>query len=149
VAALLLGIAVAWLITAPTGSSSRKDRGNALDKAKAYCALVLTYDYQHVDADRDRALPHLTGRFAEDYKKAMTDVVKAQAPKVKAIVEGQVDSAGLEAVSGSGKQITVVVFGQQKVSNSALTQPRTDIVRLRIVLDRVGSDWKISKVDQI
>jgi hypothetical protein len=35
------------------------------------------------------------------------------------------------------------------VTNSALTQPRTDIVRLRVVLDRVGSQWKIAKVDQI
>jgi len=148
-AAVLLGLAIAWLLTAPSTSSSKKDREAALNAAKEYSALVQTYNYQHLDADRDRALRHLTGRFADDYKKAMNDVVAVEAPKVKAVVEGQVESAGLEAVSGSGKQVTVIVFGQQKVTNSALTQPRTDIVRLRVVLDRVGSEWKIAKVDQI
>ena len=146
---MLLGLAIAWLLTAPSTSSSTKDREAALNAAKEYSALVLTYNYQHLAADRDRAAAHLTGRFAEDYKKAMNEVVAVQAPKVKAVVEGQVESAGLEAVSGSGKQVTVIVFGQQKVTNSALTQPRTDIVRLRVVLDRVGGQWKIAKVDQI
>jgi len=97
-AAVLLGLAIAWLLTAPSTSSSTKDREAALNAAKEYSALVLTYNYQHLAADRDRAAAHLTGRFAEDYKKAMNEVVAVQAPKVKAVVEGQVESAGLEAV---------------------------------------------------
>jgi Mce-associated membrane protein len=148
-AVIVLGAFCGLLLRSPASSSSMKDREAALNAAKEYSALVLTYNYQHLDTDRDRALLHLTGRFADDYKKAMNEVVAVQAPKVKATVEGQVESAGLEAVSGSGKQVTVIVFGQQKVTNSALTQPRTDIVRLRVVLDRVGSQWKIAKVDQI
>jgi hypothetical protein len=43
----------------------------------------------------------------------------------------------------------VIVFGQQKVTNSGLSQPRMDLVRLRVTLDRVGGDWKISALAQI
>jgi Mce-associated membrane protein len=148
VAVLALGT-VCWLLATHQGGTSKQERERAMAAAKSYSALVLSYNYQHLDKDRDAALPHLTGRFADDYKQSMDSVIKDQAPKVKAVVEGQVDAAALEAVSGSGKQITVIVFGQQKVTNTTLTQPRTDIVRLRVILDRVGKDWKISKVDPI
>jgi Mce-associated membrane protein len=52
-------------------------------------------------------------------------------------------------VSADGKQVTVVVFGEQKVTNTSLSQPRIDLFRVRVTLDRVGGQWLVSKFDQI
>lgn len=153
----LLAAAVAVLIVvnvllltlpAPRGTS-QADRDAVLSAAKTSTQLVISYDYHHVQADATKAEAHLTGGFATDYKKSIDGVISAQAPKVKAVVQGQIDTAAIESVSGSGDQVTVIVFGEQKVTNSSLSQPRTDIVRLRVTMQRVGNDWKIAKLDQI
>lgn len=130
-------------------STSAADRGQVLAAAKSDTTLVISYSYQTVAADEAKALPHLTGAFASDYQKSMDQVIKVQAPKVKAVVQGQIDSAAIEAVSPNGTQVTVIVFGQQQVTNSSLTQPRVDLVRLRVTMDRVGAEWKISQLAQI
>jgi Mce-associated membrane protein len=148
---ILVLVAVnAWLLTpASHGGGSQAARERALASAKTSTALVLSYNYQHLDADVAATVPHLTGAFADDYKKAMDTTVKQQAPAGKAVVEGQVDSAAVESVSASGKQITVIVFGEQKVTNNQLTQPRTDLARLRVTMDLVGNDWRIAQIAQI
>lgn len=138
------------LLTLPAPrSTSQADRDAVLSAAKTSTQLVISYDYHHVQADATKAEAHLTGGFATDYKKSIDGVIAAQAPKVKAVVQGQIDTAAIESVSGSGDQVTVIVFGEQKVTNSSLSQPRTDIVRLRVTMQRVGKDWKIAKLDQI
>jgi Mce-associated membrane protein len=149
VVALMLASALTWVLTANHRSNSHAAQDKVLAAAKSGAGLLLSYNYQHIDADKATTLPHLTGKFATDYATSMDTVIKPQAPKVKAVVEGQVDSAGIESVSPNGKQVVVVVFGQQKVSNTGLTQPRTDIARLRVTLDLVGDTWKISNLSQI
>jgi Mce-associated membrane protein len=148
VAAVLLAVN-GVLLRSDHSSSSAADREQVLAAAKSDTALVISYNYKTVSADAAKAMPHLTGSFAADYSKSMDQVIKVQAPKVKAVVEGQVDSAAIEAVSPNGTQVTVIVFGQQKVTNSALSQPRMDLVRLRVTMDRIGSDWKVSQLAQI
>ena len=55
----------------------------------------------------------------------------------------------METVSADGKQVTVVVFGQQKVTNTALSAPRIDPFRVRATMDLVAGHWLVSKFDQI
>ena len=148
VAVLIVANVVLLSLPSPR-STSQADRDAVLSAAKTSTQLVISYDYHHVQADAAKAEPHLTGGFATDYKKSIDGVIAVQAPKVQAVVQGQIDTAAIESVSGSGDQVTVIVFGEQKVTNTSLTQPRTDIVRLRVTMQRVGSDWKIAKLDQI
>lgn len=148
-AIVLLAVNVVLLLIPVHKSSSNADRDQVLSAAKSDTALVISYNYKTIDADAAKAVPQLTGAFAADYQKSINTVIKVQAPKLKAVVEGQVDSAAIEAVSGDGKQVTVIVFGQQKVTNSTLAQPRTDLVRLRVTMDRVGNGWKIAQIAQI
>jgi Mce-associated membrane protein len=64
-------------------------------------------------------------------------------------VQAQTDSAGVETVSADGKQVSVVVFGQQKVTNTALSAPRIDPFRVRATMTLVDGHWLVSKFDQI
>ena len=148
-AVLLIAVNVLLAVIPAPRTSSQADRDQVLSDAKTATQLVISYDYHHVQADAAKAAAHLTGAFASDYRKSIDSVIAVQAPKVQAVVEGQIDTAAIESVSGSGDQVTVIVFGEQKVTNTSLSQPRTDIVRLRVTMDRVGSDWKIAKLDQI
>ena len=79
----------------------------------------------------------------------MAKTIKPTAAKVHAVVQAQTDGAGVEAVSADGKQVTVVVFGEQKVTNTSLSQPRIDLFRVRVTLDLVAGQWLVSKFDQI
>ncbi len=150
-AVLLLALAGldGWLLTHQPGSGSSSERDQALSTAKTAVPAILSYDYRHFDADVSTARGRLTGRAVTDYVQAMSKTIKPTATKVHAVVAAQTDGAGVEAVSPDGKQVTVVVFGEQKVTNTSLSQPRIDLFRVRVVLDRVDGQWLVSKFDQI
>lgn len=150
VLALLLAGASAWLvIAAPGRAGSVNQRDQALSAAKSSVALILSYDYRSFDAGLAKAKAQLTGRANSDYVQAMTSTIKPAALKSKVVVQAQTDSAGVETVSADGKQVTVVVFGQQKVTNTALSSPRIDPFRVRATMDLVAGHWLVSKFDQI
>jgi Mce-associated membrane protein len=132
-----------------SGAGSVGDRDRALSAAKSEVPLILSYSYRSFDADVAKAKAQLTGRAVTDYTIAMAQTIKPAAIKVKAVVQAQTDGAGVESVSPDGKQVTFVVFGEQKVTNSSLAAPRTDLFRVRATLDLVGGHWLISKFDQI
>lgn len=150
-AALVLALACldGWLLISQPTSGSRTERDQALSTAKSAVPLILSYDHRRFDADVAAAKGRLTGRAVTDYVQAMTTTIKPTATKVQAVVRAQTDGAGVEAVSSDGSQVTVVVFGEQKVTNTALKAPRTDLFRVRVTLDRVQGQWLVSKFDQI
>jgi Mce-associated membrane protein len=147
---VLAGVAaVVVAATRPSSSGSVGERDRALAAAKSEVPLILSYDYAHFDADVAKAKAQLTGRAVTDYTTAMTQTIKPAAIKVKAVVQAQTDGAGVESVAPDGRQVTVVVFGEQKVTNTSLSAPRTDLFRVRATLDLVGGQWLVSKFDQI
>lgn len=152
VLALLVLAGVAALLVVlrlPSGAGSVEDRDRALSAAKTEVPLILSYSYSSFDADVAKAKAQLTGRAVTDYTTAMAKTIKPTAIKVKAVVQAQTDGAGVESVSPDGRQVTMVVFGEQKVTNSSLAAPRTDLFRVRATLDLVGGQWLVSKFDQI
>jgi Mce-associated membrane protein len=126
-----------------------QDRERVLAAAKSAVPVILSYNYQHFDADVVAAGNLLTGRARTDYQQAMSATIKPGALKIKAVVEAQVDTAGIESVSGNGQQVAVLVYGQQKVTSTNVSAPRTDPFRVRAILDRVGGKWLVSKFDQV
>jgi Mce-associated membrane protein len=150
VLAVLLAGTSAWMvIVAPGRAGSVNQRDQALSSAKSSVALILSYDYRTFDAGLAKAQAQLTGRANSDYVQAMTSTIKPAALKSKVVVQAQTDSAGVETVSADGKQVTVVVFGQQKVTNTALSSPRIDPFRVRATMNLVAGHWLVSKFDQI
>jgi Mce-associated membrane protein len=138
-----------WLLASRPQAGSATQREQALSTAKTAVPLILSYSYRHFDSDLSAAKARLTGRATTDYVQAMTKTIRPTAVKVHAVVQAQTDGAGVESVSQDGKQVTVVVFGEQKVTNTALTAPRIDLFRVRVTLDQVGGQWLVSKFDQI
>ena len=148
-AVLLAGVSGWLVVAAPGRGGSVGQRDQALSAAKTSVALILSYDYRTFDAGLAKARAQLTGRANTDYVQAMTSTIKPAAEKSKVVVQAQTENAGVQTVSADGKQVTVVVFGQQKVTNTALTSPRIDPFRVRATLNLVNGHWLVSKFDQI
>jgi Mce-associated membrane protein len=146
---LALAVAAGWLATVSASNGSASQRDQALAAAKSAVPVILSYNYKSFDADLAKAQAQLTGRARSDYVQAMTKTIKPAAVKADVVVQAHTDAAGVETVSASGDQVTVVVFGEQKVTNTALTAPRTDPFRVRATLTRVAGQWLVSKFDQI
>ncbi|MEN3356302.1 MAG: Mce-associated rane protein [Mycobacteriales bacterium] len=120
-----------------------------LGPAKTAAARILSYDYRHIDRDASQASAVLTGVFRGQYEAVMRQQIVPQAPKQHAVVQAEVLSAGVTAVSADGTQAVVLIFANQTVSNTSTPQPRVDQVRVRLTLDRVGQGWLVSKVDAL
>jgi Mce-associated membrane protein len=108
-------------------------------------ALNLTrVDWQHADADVQRILNSATGTFYDDFLKQsqpFVDVLKA----AQARSEGTITVAGLESASGNDAQILVAVSVQISNVGAPVQDPRA--WRMRISVQKVGDDVKMSKVE--
>ena len=104
---------------------------------------LTTIDWQHADADVQRILDSATGTFYDDFShrsKPFIDVVKkAQSKSVGTITE-----AGLESQSGNEAQVLVAV--SVKTSNIGAAEQDSRHWRMRVTVQKVGNDVKVSNV---
>jgi Mce-associated membrane protein len=108
-------------------------------------ALNLTsIDFQQADADVQRILDSATGTFYDDFQKRaqpFIDVVKqAQSKSVGTIAE-----AGLESETGNEAQVLVAVT--VKTSNAGAPEQEPRAWRMRITVEKVGDEAKVSNVE--
>ncbi len=104
---------------------------------------LTTIDWQHADQDVQRILDSATGTFYDDFQKRaqpFVEVVKqAQSKSVGTIAE-----AGLESESDNGAQVLVAVT--VKTSNAGAPEQAPRAWRMRISVQKVGDEAKVSNV---
>ncbi|MGX9787384.1 Mce protein [Mycobacterium sp. MMS18-G62] len=105
---------------------------------------LTTIDWEHADADVQRILDSATGTFYDDFQKRsqpfVTVVKQAQSKSVGTIAE-----AGLESESGDGAQVLVAVT--VKTSNAGAPDQAPRAWRMRISVQKVGDEAKVSNVE--
>lgn len=132
-----------WWDRGATGVAG--ERGAVLAAAKSCMATMNTYDYRKLDAAEAKGLACATGKLTGQYKTAFETVVEKQAPKLKATQSAQINDAGIESVSGDGRQWVVLVFGQLTTTSSqtgSKTPPLTPF-SARVTMERVGGKWLV------
>jgi Mce-associated membrane protein len=104
---------------------------------------LTTIDWQQADKDVQRILDSATGTFYDDFQKragSFVEVVKqAQSKSVGTIAE-----AGLESESDDGAQVLVAVT--VKTSNAGAPEQAPRAWRMRISVEKVGDEAKVSDV---
>ena len=104
---------------------------------------LTTIDWEHADADIQRILDSATGPFYEDFShrsKPFIEVVKkAQSKSV-----GTITDAGLESQSGNEAQVLVAV--SVKTSNIGAAEQDSRHWRMRVTVQKVGNEEKVSNV---
>ena len=144
VAVVVLGGLTGWLGFRAYQSHQTDEQQKLFVQVGRQGALNLTtIDWQHADADVQRILDSATGTFYDDFQKRaqpFVEVVKqAQSKSVGTIAE-----AGLESVSNDGAQVLVAVT--VKTSNAGAPDQRPRAWRMRVSVQQVGNDAKVSDV---
>jgi Mce-associated membrane protein len=105
---------------------------------------LTTIDWQQADANVKRILDSATGTFYDDFQKRaqpFVEVVKqAQSKSVGTIAE-----AGLESETDNGAQVLVAVT--VKTSNAGAPEQAPRAWRMRISVQKVGDEAKVSNVE--
>lgn len=150
--ALVVGLAAVTALAALAGwvgfrayqsHSADQQRSLFLQVGRQGAINLTTIDWQRADTDVQRILKSATGSFFDDFSKRsqpFIDVVKqAQSTSV-----GTVTEAGVESVTGDSAQILVAV--SVKTSNIGAPEQKPRAWRMRINVQRVGDEAKISNV---
>ncbi|OBG90451.1 Mce protein [Mycobacterium sp. E3251] len=104
---------------------------------------LTTIDWQHADTDVKRILDSATGTFYEDFShrsQPFMDVVK----KAQSTSVGTITEAGLESESGDEAQVLVAV--SVKTSNRGASEQDPRHWRMRITVQKLGGEAKVSNV---
>jgi Mce-associated membrane protein len=104
---------------------------------------LTTIDWRHADADIQRILSIASGDFYNDFakrSKPFIDLVK----QTQATSQGQVTAAALESMSGEKAHVLLAVSVQ---STSAGAEPAPRLWRMRVDLEEIGRDLKVSNVE--
>ena len=143
---VIIAVAAHGVWYAKPSTSGQRDK--VLAAAKRCTALANTYNYKTLPADEKRGLACTTGTWTTQYKQALTKIVIPSATQLKASQTVQINAAGIESVTGGGKQWTTIIYGQLTINQSgavARMDPFAAIVRL----DKVKSTYLVSKIDLI
>jgi Mce-associated membrane protein len=142
---LALGGLTGWLgFRAYESHHADEQRKLFLQVGRQGALNLTTIDWEHADADVQRILDSATGTFYDDFQKRVqpfVEVVKqAQSKSVGTIAE-----AGLESVSDNEAQVLVAVT--VKTSNAGAPEQEPRAWRMRISVEKVGDDAKVSNVE--
>ena len=142
---LALGGLTGWLgFRAYESRKAAEQRNLYLQVGRQGALNLTTIDHQHADADVQRILDSATGTFYDDFQRRaqpFVDVVKqAQSKSV-----GTISEAGLESESGDEAQVLVAVT--VKTSNAGAPEQEPRAWRMRIIVQKVGEEAKVSNVE--
>ena len=105
---------------------------------------LTTIDFEHADADVQRILDSATGTFYDDFQQRsgpFIQVVKqAQSKSV-----GSISEAGLESSTATDARVLVAV--SVKTSNAGAQDQQPRAWRMRISVQKLGDDVKVSNVE--
>lgn len=123
---------------------TRQAQGEFLQAARQGALNLTTIDWERADADVKRIMDGATGTFYDDFatrSQPFVDVVK----QAKSVSVGTVTEAGLESQAGDEAQALLAV--SVKTSSSAGAEPVPRAWRMRIVLQRIDGQFKVSRVE--
>lgn len=140
----LAGLVGWWGYRAYASLQAQDQRNQFLQAGRQGAVNLTTIDWRHADTDIRRILDGATGAFYDDFAKRsqpFVDVVK----QTKSTTVGTVTAAGVE--SDTPREAQVLVTVSVKTSNAAVPEQDSRYWRMRISVQRVGDQAKVSNVE--
>jgi Mce-associated membrane protein len=153
VAALLIGVGVAYEIRQHTIRSQSSAKNSALADSPATSEVigqvstalnkVLSYQYANPTATQQAAGQLLTGDASTQYKTLFT-ALQQKAPGEKLTLVAKVVTAGVTSLHGNTAQL--LVFLDQSSTRASDKQSSTSAAQLDVTAVKQGGTWKISEL---
>jgi Mce-associated membrane protein len=156
VAVIALGGLAGWLgVQAHRTEQAKQTNELYLQVARQGALNLTTIDFQEADTDIQRILDSATGEFYEEFAQRSAPFVEV-VKQTQSKTAGTVTEAGLESVDGDKAQAIVAVNvttssnapGPNNAAgpNGAAAPQEPRIWRMRLTMQKVGQDVKISNV---
>lgn len=135
-------VAGALWVWQESGRSDRTQDAVTQAQAAAERAIVpvLSYDHADLDADRERAVAHLTGDYREDYDNLFA-VISDNAPSTQTTVSAEVVASGIVR-SGEGR-VDVLLFVDRPTTNKLSPEPIVYKDQVTVTMELVDGEWLI------
>ncbi|MCL2542264.1 MAG: hypothetical protein FWE71_07390 [Nocardioidaceae bacterium] len=148
VLALLVAlVAAGWTLRDVRREHTSHQRDTAALAAAREAAVAFTsYDYRHIGSDLNRVADRSTGRFRQQFTKALGALTQA-IKKAHGVSHGDVTEAGL--VRSTDTTAVAIAAVDASITNSSTKGPSTRRYRLQITLERVDGDWLISDISPV
>ena len=105
-----------------------------------------SYAWDTLDEDRSRARALMTEPMQRRYDRTMAGV-GTSSRRDHTVVLADVVETGL--VSATSSQARVLVFVNQHTSSDSLSEPRLDLDRVLVTLERVDGGWRLADLDSL
>lgn len=139
----LLGTLVFALLWAGSSSSGSSDPAMTT-AAKAFLIDLTNFNAKTVDGDFTSIGNMATGTFSSQATKFFNSSIRSQLESALAESRGQIRSIYTQSDNGSTASVYAVV--DQVYVNNKISTPQSDVLRVVVNLQKLGSTWKISDV---
>lgn len=138
---------VLWEIFQTMSANATTTAGqDAQNAARSAAQTILSYDYRNINGDMTKAEALTTGTFRQQYE-ADAPKLLALAKQAKGTVTANVWQAGIS--SASPGQVTVVLFVDQTTTQASNQTPQLSQNRVKMVMQKVGSDWRVAQLQAL
>lgn len=138
-AGVLVAVGVIW-VKVPSDAAVEQSTSDAEAAAERAVGPILSYDYRHLDEDKQAADSYLTA----DYRKQYDDlfaVVKQNATRTKTVVTAQVIASSI--VRSGTDRVEVFLFVDQPTTNAQHKTPVVFKNQVRAQMEQVGGQWLV------
>jgi Mce-associated membrane protein len=145
VVVLVIAVLAGWLgFRAYQSHEEQAQRSHFLQAAKEVALNLTTIDWHQAEGDVQRILDGATGQFHDDFamrSQPFVDVVK----QAESTSVGTITEAGLESEGAGSAQVLVAVA--VKTSNAGVPEQDSRAWRMRVSVEKVGDQAKVSNVE--
>ena len=132
-------VATAWMWTSGDSGddSAARDAQVAAERA---VVPVLSYDYEHLEADQEAAQALMTGKYREEYDKLFA-VLEENAPQTQTKVTASVIASGI--VRATDDRVQVLVFVDRPTTNKLNAEPVVYKDQVTLSMQLVDGRWLV------
>lgn len=130
--------------------SQVQDAGDSASAAaQRALPVILSYDYRHLQADRNQAVRFMTPRYKREYTTTFDKLITSSdsrpgpAVQTKAVVRASVENVGV--VSAQTDRVRVIAFLNQTTAKGS-TAPELSLNRLTVTMAKSGNAWLVENI---